>query len=108
MFRIFDSISTIIVVSSDGQSPSKFLIIGLRLARLVEFDGNCTPSLETRRMSFEISLDRGFSLLGNALLFNLVAFSVTTMSLGEKCFKHNLGPVIPGAGVNMVIKFKSR
>ena len=33
-----DSISLMIEVSSTGQSPSKFLIIGLRLARILEFE----------------------------------------------------------------------
>ena len=52
--RMVDSISLMIEFSSTGQSPSKFLIIGLRLARILEFEGKRTPSLalETRIMSF--------------------------------------------------------
>ena len=63
-----DSISMMIVVSSTGQSPSKFLIIGLRLARILEFEGKRTPSLETRRMSLVTSLDCDLSLMGLTLL----------------------------------------
>ena len=62
-----DSISMMIVVSSTGQSPSKFLIIGLRLARILEFEGKRTPSLETRRMSLVTSLDCDLSLMGLTL-----------------------------------------
>ena len=65
--RMVDSISVMIVVSSTGQSPSKFLIIGLRLARILEFEGKRTPSLETRRMSLVTSLDCDLSLMGLTL-----------------------------------------
>ena len=92
-----DSISMMMVVSSDGQSLSKCLIIGLRLARILEFEGNWTPSLETRRMSFVKSLDCDLSLIGNALFFNFVDLSVTIISLGEKCAEHSLGPLLPVA-----------
>ena len=95
MWRIVDSISMRIVVSSEGQSPSKFLIKGLRLARLLELDGNWTRSLDTRRMSFEIALACNFYLLGNTQLLNFVELSVTIISLGEKCAEQSLGPVFP-------------
>ena len=95
--RMFDSICMMMVVSSDGQSPSKCLIIKLQLARILEFEGNWTPSLETRRMSFEKSLDCDLCLIGNALFFNFVDLSVTIISLGEKCAEHNLGLLFPVA-----------
>ena len=77
-----DSISTMMVVSWDGHSPSQFLIIGLRLARILEFEGNYTPSLETG-----LPLWNNCSLICRSLTTHssstFFCLSVSNISLGE-------------------------